>query len=69
MMGHLILMRRDDGAGGEWKSQCRFTLHPHEYADYEEMCRYHQTSPQSHFTRRRICSRATADGRVTLSEM
>jgi N-hydroxyarylamine O-acetyltransferase len=44
-------------------------LRPHEYADYEEMCRYHQTSPQSHFTRRRICSRATADGRVTLSEM
>jgi N-hydroxyarylamine O-acetyltransferase len=47
----------------------RFTLRPHEYSDYEEMCRYHQTSPQSHFTRGRICSRATTDGRVTLSEM
>ncbi|HVF27271.1 MAG TPA: arylamine N-acetyltransferase, partial [Pyrinomonadaceae bacterium] len=26
-------------------------------------------SPQSHFTRARICSRATPEGRVTLSEM
>ncbi len=66
---HLILMRRDDAAGSEWKAQYRFTLQPYEYADYEEMCRYHQTSPQSHFTQGRICSRATPDGRVTLSEM
>ncbi|MGI8996537.1 MAG: arylamine N-acetyltransferase family protein [Pyrinomonadaceae bacterium] len=67
---HLILLQRDetDGDGG-WKAQYRFTLQPHEYADYEEMCRYHQTSPQSHFTRARICSKATLDGRVTLSEM
>ena len=66
---HLILMQRDDRADGEWRAQYRFTLRPYEYSDYEEMCRYHQTSPQSHFTRGRICSRATPDGRVTLSEM
>lgn len=65
---HLILMRRDE-ADDEWKPQYRFTLQPHQYADYAEMCRYHQTSPQSHFTRGRICSRATPLGRVTLSEM
>jgi len=64
---YLTLTRREDE--GEWKAQYRFTLRPHEYADYAEMCRYHQTSPQSHFTRGRICSRATAEGRVTLSEM
>src|SRR5262245_38379268 len=62
-------MQRDNGAGGEWKAQYRFTLQPYEYLDYECMCRYHQTSPQSHFTRGRICSRATPDGRVTLSEL
>jgi N-hydroxyarylamine O-acetyltransferase len=66
---HLTLMRRDEGADGEWKAQYRFTLRPYEYSDYEEMCRYHQTSPLSHFTRARICSRATPEGRVTLSEM
>jgi N-hydroxyarylamine O-acetyltransferase len=66
---YLILMRRDDGPEGEWKAQYRFTLQPHEYADYEGMCRYHQTSPQSHFTRGRICSMATPDGRVTLRDL
>jgi N-hydroxyarylamine O-acetyltransferase len=54
---------------GEWTAQYRFSLQPHIYADYGEMCRYHQTSPQSHFTRGRICTRATGDGRVTLSEL
>jgi N-hydroxyarylamine O-acetyltransferase len=33
------------------------------------MCHYHQTSPESHFTQNRICTRATAEGRITLSEM
>jgi len=31
------------------------------------MCRYHQTAPDSHFTRSTTCSLATPDGRVTLS--
>jgi N-hydroxyarylamine O-acetyltransferase len=64
---HLIMMQCQDG--DEWKAQYRFTLQPHNYADYSEMCRYHQTSPQSHFTRARVCTRATPDGRVTLSDM
>jgi N-hydroxyarylamine O-acetyltransferase len=64
---HLLLLQRD--VGDTWKAQYRFTLRPHEYTDYAEMCRYHQTSPQSHFTRGRICTLATPDGRVTLSEM
>jgi N-hydroxyarylamine O-acetyltransferase len=64
---HLLLTRRE--AGGEWTPQYRFTLQPYQYSDYAEMCRHHQTSPESHFTRGRICSRATPEGRVTLSEM
>lgn len=64
---HLLLMQRE--GAGEWVAQYRFTLRPHVYADYAEMCRYHQTSPQSHFTRGRVCSRATEQGRVTLSGM
>lgn len=64
--GRLILRERREG--DEWRTQYRFSLAPRVYADYAEMCRYHQTSPESHFTQRRICSLATADGRVTLSE-
>jgi len=63
----LILTRRENE--GEWKAQYRFTLQPYKYADYAEMCRYHQTSPLSHFTQSRVCSRATEQGRITLSEM
>ena len=63
--GRLVLLR--GGGGGEWAAQYRFGLEPHSYADYAGMCHFHQTSPESHFTRRRVCSRLTPGGRVTLS--
>jgi N-hydroxyarylamine O-acetyltransferase len=53
----------------EWQPQYRFKLQPYTFPDYEEMCRFHQTSPESHFTKNLVCSRATADGRLTLSGM
>ncbi len=65
---HLVLLSRALYKD-EWEPQYRFTLQPYRYADYAEMCHYHQTSPESHFTRGRICSRTTEDGRITLSEM
>ena len=63
----LTLLRRNDGE--DWQPQYRFTLQPYAFPDYEDMCRFHQTSPDSHFTKGLICSRATADGRITLSDM
>ena len=33
------------------------------------MCRYHQTSPDFVFTQRRLETIATAEGRVTLTDM
>jgi N-hydroxyarylamine O-acetyltransferase len=63
---NVLTVSRRDGSG-DWRGQYRFTLEPHVYADYAGMCLYHQTSPQSHFTRQRLCSRATPDGRITLS--
>lgn len=65
--GRLLLRRRD--RGGPWEPQYRFSLQPHGYSDYAGMCLYHQTSPQSHFTSGRVCSRATPAGRVTLRDM
>jgi len=63
-----LIMERADKSG-EWKPQYRFTLKPFQYADYAEMCTYHQTSPLSHFTKGRICSRLTPQGRISLSDM
>jgi N-hydroxyarylamine O-acetyltransferase len=66
----LVLMQRNhlDTSEG-WQPQYRFKLKPYQYSDYAEMCEYHQTSPLSHFTKARICSRLTPEGRITLSEM
>ena len=50
-----------------WKPQYSFSLQPRKLEEFSGMCHYHQTSPESHFTQNRICSRATPDGRITLS--
>jgi N-hydroxyarylamine O-acetyltransferase len=52
---------------GKFETQHFFTLTPHPLADYEAMCHFHQTSPESSFTRKIVCSKATLDGRVTVS--
>ena len=40
---------------------------PRQLEDYAAMCRFHQTSGDSGFTKRWICSRATPEGRITLT--
>jgi N-hydroxyarylamine O-acetyltransferase len=54
---------------GSWRLQYDFSSQPRQLSEFADMCRYHQTSPDSHFTRNRICSLATPNGRVTLSGM
>jgi N-hydroxyarylamine O-acetyltransferase len=53
----------------DWEAQYRFTLQPRLMADFSERCHFQQTSPDSHFTQRRICSLALPDGRITLSDL
>jgi N-hydroxyarylamine O-acetyltransferase len=76
--GHRYRLRVDAGdaswlvqRSGEtgWESQYRFTLQPHVMADFAERCLFQQTSPDSHFTQKRICSLALPDGRITLSDL
>lgn len=47
----------------------RFTLESRRLEDYEGMCHYHQTSGDSPFTKKRVCSMATLNGRITVSGM
>jgi N-hydroxyarylamine O-acetyltransferase len=61
-----IYWLHDEAKG--WQAQYRFTLQPRQLADFAEMCHYQQSSPQSHFTQKRVCSLATPEGRVTLSD-
>jgi N-hydroxyarylamine O-acetyltransferase len=47
--------------------QYRLEERPYQLADFVPTCWWQQTSPDSSFTRRLICSRPTGDGRITLS--
>jgi N-hydroxyarylamine O-acetyltransferase len=51
-----------------WKRQYSFTLTPRSLNDFAAMCQYHQTSPESPFTRKSICSMAVPSGRITVAE-
>jgi len=52
-----------------WTPRFLFTLAPRDRADFSDMCHYHQTSPDSVFTRQRLVTIATFEGRVTLTDM
>jgi N-hydroxyarylamine O-acetyltransferase len=51
----------------EGQPQYRIEPRGRDLADFIPTCWWQQTSPESHFTQNTICSRLTADGRVTLS--
>ncbi len=51
----------------EWVSEFRFTLQPRKLEDFYDMNVYQQTSPESHFTHKLICSMATPNGRISIS--
>ncbi|MBE0683533.1 MAG: arylamine N-acetyltransferase [Anaerolineales bacterium] len=62
--GYQLWQRGNDG---KTDRQYYFELTPHNFPlEYEAACVYHQTSPNSIFTKNRIISRATEDGRVSL---
>ena len=54
--------------GDEWKSEYIFKNLKRDLAEFSEMCRFHQTSPESHFTRGKVCSVMTNEGRKTLTD-
>ena len=59
-----VLERRRDSY---WEPQYIFSLSPRRLTEFGAMCERQQTSPESHFTRKTVCSLATLDGRITLS--
>ena len=54
--------------GKTWKNQYSFSLTPRRLEEFAGMCHYHQTSPASSFTQKRICTLAREDGRVTIAD-
>jgi N-hydroxyarylamine O-acetyltransferase len=52
---------------GEWQTDYLFDLEPHELHEFGPMCDFQQFSPESSFTKKRVCTLARPDGRVTLT--
>jgi N-hydroxyarylamine O-acetyltransferase len=63
----LLLQRKSSEK--DWAPQYQFTRSPHRLEQFAPMCHFHQTSPESSFTQRRLCSLATLGGRITLEGM
>jgi arylamine N-acetyltransferase len=57
----------DIDVGKDGQPQYRIERRERSLADFGPMCWWQQTSPDSHFTRSTVCSRVTADGRISLS--
>ena len=51
-----------------WQSEYIFTPLGRDLMKFSEMCQFHQTSPESHFTRGKVCSLMTRGGRKTLTD-
>jgi len=52
---------------GELIPEYIFTNLGRKFVDYHEMCTHHQTNAQSHFTKKKLISIPTEDGRITIS--
>lgn len=54
--------------GDEWKSEYIFKNVARDLAEFAEMCDFQQYSPESHFTKGKLCSIMTESGRKTLTD-
>ncbi|MGV3639348.1 MAG: arylamine N-acetyltransferase family protein [Adhaeribacter sp.] len=61
----IVLERSPDGQ--QYQPMYKLSLAPRAFSDFQEMCLFHQTSPEAPFTRQPLCSRPTPEGRITLT--
>jgi len=65
--GWILLSRRTKG-NSVWEPQYKFSLTRRKLEDFIPRCSWQQTSPRSHFRKGRLCTRLTANGRLTLTD-
>jgi N-hydroxyarylamine O-acetyltransferase len=59
-----VVKRSADG----WISEYLFTRVGRELREFAAMCEFHQCSSESHFTKGKLCSLMTPEGRITLTD-
>lgn len=62
----LLLQSSDDTS--VFETQLLFTTDEKQEIQFMEMCEYHQTSPDSSFTNKKLITKLTEEGRVTLTD-
>lgn len=74
-VGTFVIRRREDGyhevmkrEDGVWRSEYIFLDIGRDLSEFSEKCEYQQYSPESHFTKGKLCSIMTASGRKTLTD-
>lgn len=71
--GHFILEKTGDEYtvstvnGDSRNIEYKFSKKPRSLHEFQGMCQYHQTSPDSHFTQKKLITRPTDTGRITLT--
>jgi len=63
--GYLEVAKKEDES---WRSEYIFKPLGRDLSEFADACVYQQTSPESHFTKNKICSLMTADGRKSLTD-
>ncbi len=63
--GYLEVAKR---SGDSWQSEYIFRPIGRNLSEFSEMNKFQQTSPDSHFTKGKVCSLMTAQGRKTLTD-
>ena len=73
--GHFVIRRAEFGVlevnkrkGGDLVPEYRFEPIGRDLSEFTEMCDFQQYSPESHFTKRKLCSIMTDTGRKTLTD-
>ena len=73
--GAFVIRRVDDGYfevakrdGESWNSEYIFKDVPRVLSEFDQMCDFQQYSPESHFTKGKLCSIMTGNGRKTLTD-
>ena len=62
---HLSVAKLD---GSDWRKEYIFKDVPRDLSEFSEMCDFQQYSPDSHFTKGKLCSIMTESGRKTLTD-
>jgi len=52
----------------QFKNEYVFSMKTRQFIEFMPRCAWQQTSEESHFTKKRICSIATKEGRITLTD-